>query len=361
MIRWASGSIQVVTNVARLRCGSPSMARSSPTSRIASTGRMPPSGKWVDGAASVRKRLPKRDWAGLSGARVMLPMQTRPDRCEHHPSWVRVSSWSGLVEGLHHAADDEADGPEERPPVGDAEVDRRGGGRPGVRRHAGQEEQHRPDLVDGHDPPADLVERAPRSGRGRSRARPGAPTPGSRRSPSMSGIQIQVLACRTVRFSANAATRLTANSRVPTNSTAALSQPRLCGRDSHQRQRAEVSEPSWSMSVGALAACSAEAIATQAEEEAADEVDGVDVSGRADRRPGRRARPSANSEPPMDERHGGDEVDPGQPSGRDRLGPRDARWPHPRRRGAPPGRGAGPDARPIGPTCRRGGPRSSRW
>ncbi len=58
MIRCASGSIQVVTNVARLRCGSPSMARSSATSRIASTGRIPPSGKCVEGAASVRKRLP---------------------------------------------------------------------------------------------------------------------------------------------------------------------------------------------------------------------------------------------------------------------------------------------------------------
>ena len=39
MIRCASGSIQVVTKVARLRAGSPSSARSSPTSRIASTER----------------------------------------------------------------------------------------------------------------------------------------------------------------------------------------------------------------------------------------------------------------------------------------------------------------------------------
>lgn len=59
MIRWASGSIQVVTNVARLRCGSPSRARSSATSRIASVGLMPPSGKDVAGALSVRNRLPK--------------------------------------------------------------------------------------------------------------------------------------------------------------------------------------------------------------------------------------------------------------------------------------------------------------
>ena len=44
MIRWASGSIQVVTKVARLRAGSPSMARSSPTSRMASTAGMPSTG-----------------------------------------------------------------------------------------------------------------------------------------------------------------------------------------------------------------------------------------------------------------------------------------------------------------------------
>ena len=37
MIRCASGSIHVVTNVARLRCGIPSRTSSSPISRIAST------------------------------------------------------------------------------------------------------------------------------------------------------------------------------------------------------------------------------------------------------------------------------------------------------------------------------------
>ena len=65
MIRCASGSIQVVTNVARLRFGSPSMARSSPTSRIASVGGIPPSGKCFDGAGSVRKRLPNRACAAV--------------------------------------------------------------------------------------------------------------------------------------------------------------------------------------------------------------------------------------------------------------------------------------------------------
>ena len=77
--------------------------------------------------------------------------------------------------------------------------------------------------------------------------------------PSMSGIQIQVLACRTVKFSPNAATRLTAKSRVPTNRTMTLSQPRWWGRGFHQRQHAELSDPPSSMSVGALDACSTEA------------------------------------------------------------------------------------------------------
>jgi hypothetical protein len=44
MIRWASGSIQVVTKVARLRCGIPSRTSSSPINRIASIARMPYSG-----------------------------------------------------------------------------------------------------------------------------------------------------------------------------------------------------------------------------------------------------------------------------------------------------------------------------
>ena len=58
MIRCASGSIHVVTNVARLRIGMPSSTRSSPISRIASTDRMPCLGSWLSGAGSSRKRLP---------------------------------------------------------------------------------------------------------------------------------------------------------------------------------------------------------------------------------------------------------------------------------------------------------------
>ena len=49
MIRCASGSIQVVTKVARLCCGSPSRASSSPIRRIASTRGMPRAGKLVLG------------------------------------------------------------------------------------------------------------------------------------------------------------------------------------------------------------------------------------------------------------------------------------------------------------------------
>ncbi len=58
MIRCASGSIQVVTKVARLRFGSPSSSSSRPTSRIASRAAMPLSGKGPSGASSTRKRLP---------------------------------------------------------------------------------------------------------------------------------------------------------------------------------------------------------------------------------------------------------------------------------------------------------------
>ena len=41
MSRCASGSIQVVTKVARFRCGMPSRLRSASTIRIASSGSMP--------------------------------------------------------------------------------------------------------------------------------------------------------------------------------------------------------------------------------------------------------------------------------------------------------------------------------
>ena len=58
MIRCASGSIQVVTNVARLRIGMPSSTSSSPISRIASTDRMPWWGSWLSGAGSSRNRFP---------------------------------------------------------------------------------------------------------------------------------------------------------------------------------------------------------------------------------------------------------------------------------------------------------------
>ena len=57
-IRLASGSIQVVTNVARLRIGIPSSTSSSPIRRMASTAGMPCSGSCPSGAGSSRKRLP---------------------------------------------------------------------------------------------------------------------------------------------------------------------------------------------------------------------------------------------------------------------------------------------------------------
>ena len=77
MIRCASGSIHVVTNVARLRIGMPSRTSSSPISRIASTARIPCSGSRLSGAGSSRKRLPYRpasssSWS-MSGASTPFP------------------------------------------------------------------------------------------------------------------------------------------------------------------------------------------------------------------------------------------------------------------------------------------------
>src|SRR3954468_4632159 len=60
MMRWASGSIHVVTNVARLRFGIPSRSSSSPSSRIASAAAMPVSGSRRSGASSSRNALPYR-------------------------------------------------------------------------------------------------------------------------------------------------------------------------------------------------------------------------------------------------------------------------------------------------------------
>ena len=61
MSRCASGSIQVVTNVARLRAGSPSKARSSATSRIASDRRH----------AGLRERRGSAPLGWRSGFRTM--------------------------------------------------------------------------------------------------------------------------------------------------------------------------------------------------------------------------------------------------------------------------------------------------
>src|SRR5829696_1305968 len=66
MIFCASGSIHVVTNVARLCAGSPSIARSSNTSRIASAAGIPPSGNWRLGTSWVTKRLPNRAASALA-------------------------------------------------------------------------------------------------------------------------------------------------------------------------------------------------------------------------------------------------------------------------------------------------------
>ena len=70
MIRCASGSIQVVTKVARLRPGSPSIARSSATSRIASSALIPSVGNSRLGTSLIAKLLPNKaaaaDWSSMS-------------------------------------------------------------------------------------------------------------------------------------------------------------------------------------------------------------------------------------------------------------------------------------------------------
>ena len=58
MIRCASGSIQVVTKVARLRSGIPSRTISSPISRIATTGSTPSAGISSRGAPSISQFRP---------------------------------------------------------------------------------------------------------------------------------------------------------------------------------------------------------------------------------------------------------------------------------------------------------------
>ena len=74
MIRCASGSIQVVTKVARFRCGMPSSTSSSPISRIASTARMPCCGSALSGAGSSRKRFPYSLASASSSSVSGLPL-----------------------------------------------------------------------------------------------------------------------------------------------------------------------------------------------------------------------------------------------------------------------------------------------
>ncbi len=88
MIFRASGSIQVVTKVARLRAGSPSRAMSSPTSRIASTGDMPLSGKVLVGTSRVRNLLPKSAALAAAGLGVSVTLSTPPHTSR--PGFTRI-------------------------------------------------------------------------------------------------------------------------------------------------------------------------------------------------------------------------------------------------------------------------------
>ena len=173
MIRCASGSIHVVTNVARLRCGSPSIARSSPTSRIASTG----------AHATVRevgrRRRLGEEAVAVEGSGRGCPVRGSASscpRCKHRPT-ARASPGpgyrridrrctpaarrSGLSKACTTPPMTKQTAPRKVPQLAtprSSAVDVAGRR---VRREAGQEEQHRPDLVDEHDPPADLVDAHP--------------------------------------------------------------------------------------------------------------------------------------------------------------------------------------------------------
>ena len=223
MIRCASGSIQVVTNVARLRCGSPSRFRSSASSRMASVGRIPVAGNDVDGAASVRNRLPKSASASLSLSVVMAWLNHRSCR-------------SGCVECLDDPARRETDRAGERPPVDEADVDRAGGRRAREGGDAGEEEEDGAELVDRHHPPAQTWARtrtwpAPTSSMAR------CPETRKQTQPRMSGSQIQPLDCRGVSPWAKAATRLTANKQGPDEEHDRAAPAAASRREPHQRSR----------------------------------------------------------------------------------------------------------------------------
>ena len=127
--RCASGSIQVVTNVARLRIGIPSSTSSSSISRIASVADIPCSGSWWSGAGSSRKRFPY----ALARASSCVAGRRR-SRSSDRSFGAGGSSWgdSSVVAGEHHGADQEVEGAERGGPVGGGEVEDRARG-PGAR------------------------------------------------------------------------------------------------------------------------------------------------------------------------------------------------------------------------------------
>jgi hypothetical protein len=98
MSRCASGSIHVVTNVARLRPGSPSRARSSATRRMASTAVIPFSGNSRLGTSWVMNRFPKRAAAlvGSNGIDIASPSvgirwKRSGRKSAMAPGWARVA------------------------------------------------------------------------------------------------------------------------------------------------------------------------------------------------------------------------------------------------------------------------------
>src|SRR6476659_9289399 len=164
MIRCASGSIHVVTKVARLRAGSPSSARSSATKRIASTAVIPVSGNVVLGTSRVANRLPKRAASASDGNGLVMrySLGTGPGT-----GWVRElggqAPWrdGGRLEGTapggehQRGAEEEADRAEQGPGDGDPRGHQLVGAREHVARQRRGHEEHRAEHVEPCDAPGD--------------------------------------------------------------------------------------------------------------------------------------------------------------------------------------------------------------
>src|SRR4051812_28888823 len=154
MSRCASGSIQVVTKVARFRAGSPSSAISSDTRRKASTAVMPLSGNVRVGTSREANRLPNR---AASRSMSILALGVLVMRS---PKVVdRLGGRAGLVNGLspgrehQSGSDQEAQSAEKRARDIDPEADHVTGSGQDEAGYSRDHEQDRSDHVQPRDTP----------------------------------------------------------------------------------------------------------------------------------------------------------------------------------------------------------------